>query len=144
MIKKIVFIFIFFIVFCGNAQNISIKGKVTDSLKVSLPYTNIIAKPQNPTINMSFTVTDDDGKYQLSIVSNEAYLITVSYLGYQTQTFEINSVTDVIKSIVLKQNAQQLEEVVVVQQLPIEVKEDTLTYRPKHLLQVKNVSLKLC
>ena len=142
MIKKIVFIFIFFIVFCGNAQNISIKGKVTDSLKVSLPYTNIIAKPQNPTINMSFTVTDDDGKYQLSIVSNEAYLITISYLGYQTQTFEINSVTDVIKSIVLKQNAQQLEEVVVVQQLPIEVKEDTLTYRTKAFVTGKERKLK--
>jgi hypothetical protein len=142
MVKKIAFVLLFFVVFITNSQNISIKGMVTDSLKLPLPYTNIIAKPQNTNLNMSFAITDDDGKYKLLIQSNEIYKITVSYLGYQTQIFEVNSTKDINKNIVLKQNSQQLEEVVVVQQLPVEVKEDTLTYRTKAFVTGKERKLK--
>jgi len=114
-----------------KAQTIVIKGTVKGSLQNPLTYANVIAKPQNSTINLSFAITDEQGRYKLELIKDEKYTIAVSFLGYATQNFEIKAIESATKNFILKQASQQLNEVIIIQQLPVEVKEDTVTYRVK-------------
>lgn len=131
MLKKIALSLLVFSMFGLNAQTIVIKGTVKDSLQNPLTYANVIAKPQNSTINLSFAITDEQGRYKLELTKNENFTIEASFLGYSKQAFKINSIESATKDFILKQASQQLNEVVIIQQLPVEVKEDTITYRTK-------------
>ena len=83
-----------------------IKGKVTDTLGVSIPGVNIKLKGTT-----TGTTTDTDGNYSISAPDGNGSLI-FSYLGFTTQEVEINGRNTI--SIQLKERASALNEVVVV------------------------------
>lgn len=56
------------------------------------------------------TVTDLDGKFSITAVNNS--ILNVSYIGYDSQNIKVNGQTNL--SIVMKENSQNLNEVVVV------------------------------
>jgi len=112
-------------------QEIVLKGTVKDSLQQSLVYANVIARPFDKTMNMSFAMTDDRGAYQLDLKKDQKYQLTVSFLGYNPKQVILVATQDVRMDFVLKQQTEFLDEVVIIQELPVEVKEDTLTYRTK-------------
>ncbi len=87
-------------------QKIQIKGSVTDETGQPLPGANIIEKETT-----NGTQSDFDGKFSLSVSDTKARLV-VSYLGFVTQEVIVNNQTDI--SIILKENAAALEEVVVI------------------------------
>jgi Family of unknown function (DUF5686)/CarboxypepD_reg-like domain len=58
------------------------------------------------------TTVDIDGKYELRILEG-LNRISVSFIGYQTQVFEIVSDRDLVKNIYLKIDQKQLDEVVI-------------------------------
>jgi len=142
MLKKIAFSLLALSMFGLKAQNIVIKGTVKDSLQNPLTYANVIAKPENSIINLSFAITDEQGRFILELTKNETYTIEASFLGYTKQGFKINSIKSAIKNFILKQASQQLNEVVIIQQLPVEVKEDTITYRTKAFITGNERKLK--
>jgi len=47
-----------------NAQTITLKGSVKDSLQNPLSYANVIAKPADVSKNLQFSITDTDGLYK--------------------------------------------------------------------------------
>jgi len=67
MIKKKIIVLICFIVsiYLLNAQTITLKGIIKDSLQNPLSYANIIAKPADLSKNLQFAITDTDGLYNL-------------------------------------------------------------------------------
>ena len=69
ILKKIVSLTAFiFIVFSSiNAQTITLKGAVKDSLQNPLAYANVIAKPTDVNKTLKFAITNDDGKYRLEL-----------------------------------------------------------------------------
>ncbi|NOR29337.1 MAG: carboxypeptidase-like regulatory domain-containing protein [Lutibacter sp.] len=142
MLKKLALGLVLFSMFGLKAQIIVIKGTVKDSLQKPLTYANVIAKPQNSAINLSFAITDEQGRYKLTLTKNETYTIEASFLGYTKQGFKINSIKSATKDFILKQASQQLNEVVIIQQLPVEVKEDTITYRTKAFITGNERKLK--
>lgn len=142
MLKKIALCFLVLSMFGLKAQTIALKGTVKDSLQNPLTYANVIAKPQNSIINLSFAITDEKGRYKLELTKNEPYTIEASFLGYTKQGFEVNSSESGEKNFILKQASQQLNEVVIIQQLPVEVKEDTITYRTKAFITGNERKLK--
>ncbi|AMC10927.1 hypothetical protein Lupro_06560 [Lutibacter profundi] len=142
MLKKIALNLLLFSMFGLKAQIIVLKGTVKDSLQNPLTYANVIAKPQNSAINLSFAITDEQGRYKLELTKNESYTIEASFLGYTIQGFEVNSSESGEKDFILKQASQQLNEVVIIQQLPVEVKEDTITYRTKAFITGNERKLK--
>ena len=83
-----------------------IKGKVTDTLGVSIPGVNIKLKGTT-----TGTTTDTDGNYSISAPDGNGSLI-FSYLGFNTQEVEINGRSTI--SIQLREKASALNEVVVV------------------------------
>ena len=136
---------IFFSVF-SNAQTIVFKGVVKDSLQNSLSFANVIAKPKKATENMRFAISDEEGNYRLELKKDNNYTISVSYLGYETASFNITPVENTTKHIVLKEAKNQLDEVVI--ELPVTVKQDTIIYNTDKFVdgserKLKNVLKKL-
>lgn len=142
MIKKIALVLLILLFSKVNAQNSSLNGVVTDSLQAPLAYANVIVKPQNTSINMSFAITDEQGRYKLELIKNEQYAVSVSFIGYQSQSFQLKISENTSKNMVLKQASELLNEVVIIQQLPVEVKEDTITYRTKAFVTGEERKLK--
>jgi len=110
------------------AQKITLQGKVTDSIGTPLSFANIIADPQ-ANASIAFTISDDIGQYKLSLEKEQPYRITVSYLGYAPQSFELNAKENQIKNFKLIPSPEELSEVTITYTPPIVVKKDTIIYR---------------
>ncbi len=141
MVKKRIIIFMFFlVVFTVKSQTIQIKGFVKDSLQNPLSFANIIAKPKETAKNMAFTITNEQGKYSLTLKKGILYTISVSYMGYKTVNIMFLATKKTTKNFILKEKKNTLEEVVV--ELPVSVKEDTITYNTSKFTNGKERKLK--
>ena len=145
-LKLFIFCFCLFGINLTNAQTITLKGSVKDSLQNPLAYTNVIAKPQDAAKNLKFAITDDDGYYKLELTKGDSYSLSVSYLGYKTVNFDFVANENSQKNLVLKDAPNQLKEVVI--EMPVTVKEDTITYNTDKFVtgderKLKNVLKKL-
>jgi hypothetical protein len=82
----------------------SVRGRVTDQQGQPLPGANVMVA--GSTVG---TVTDLGGNYSLTIPNNASQL-TISYVGYNSQTLPINRE---VMNVSLQENVMALEEVVV-------------------------------
>lgn len=131
---KIKLILVLGLVFlCQNlsAQSVPVEGTVKDSLQKPLELANVIVINKNSKAIASFGVTDHLGRYKLKLAKDSIYIIKCSYIGFETYEEEINpkSTQKIIKNIVLKEAANQLDGVELVQELPISMDGDTITYK---------------
>lgn len=91
----------------GNAQEKSISGKVISSDDpLGIPGVNVSLKGTD-----KGTITDLDGKFNLSVPNEDAVLI-FSYLGYITQEITVGANTTI--DVKLEVSADELDEVVVI------------------------------
>ena len=113
----------------SNSQQVTVYGKVTDTLQTPLAYANILAIPQADGQGVKFAVTENDGSYKLGLVKNQSYELTVSYLGFSSQKLMLTT-TDktIIENFVLKESPDQLDTIELNYTPPISVKKDTITY----------------
>ncbi|WP_028523830.1 SusC/RagA family TonB-linked outer membrane protein [Runella limosa] len=88
------------------AQDLTIKGKITDNSGAELPGVNVTVKGTQKGI-----VSDAEGKYQLSGVPARATLV-FSFIGYLKQEIEVNNRT--VIDVVLEADVKSINEVVVV------------------------------
>ena len=90
-----------------SAQELKVRGVVKDSeTGENIIGANILIA--NVKVG---AISDINGNFSINIKSKTASLI-VSYVGYKTQTIEINGESNV--TVLLKQNSQSMDEVVVV------------------------------
>lgn len=87
------------------AQNITVKGTVKDALGEVIIGANVILKGAN-----TGTITDVEGDYTISVPSNST--LQFSFIGYQSQEISVSG-RNVI-DIILKEDSEQIDEVVVV------------------------------
>ncbi len=116
-LKKIVFVLFLFAFCIVNAQvtTSSIKGLIMDESGASFSGANIIAV-HTPSGTKSGAITNFDGRYNLlNLRVGGPYSITVSYVGYSTQTFD-NVYLDLGKAfnldVTLTEDSQQLDAVI--------------------------------
>ena len=101
--KKILFLLCLLGAVCMQAQNLTVKGVVSDDMDVLPGVTIVIAGTDKG------TVTDIDGKYSIDVPKGSKLIF--SYVGYRSQTVTANqSRLDIRLSV----DAIQLEEAVVV------------------------------
>lgn len=106
--RKLVF-WIFVLGWCFSplvAQMVAVKGTVTDGSKVPLPGVGVTIKN-----TMRGVSTDFDGKYEIQVKAGE--VLVFSSLGFVTQEKVVSSNSLVI-NVLLKEDTQELDEVVVV------------------------------
>ena len=95
-----------FAVFPVFAQNTTVKGKVVDDTGEPIIGVNITVVG-NKSLG---AITNLDGNFTLSVPANAT--LDISFIGYKTQTIKLNGKTSL--HIVLKEDAEQLDEVVVI------------------------------
>ncbi|OYX84557.1 MAG: hypothetical protein B7Y83_07770 [Flavobacteriales bacterium 32-34-25] len=109
--KKLVLLFA--LIFFGNqiiAQNrASIIGKISDG-KSYLPGVNILILEKK-----NATTTDLDGNFQISNVSEETITVSMSYLGYKTETknLKLKAGINNIGTIVMTEEEGVLSEIII-------------------------------
>ena len=106
MRHALLFLLVTMISLSVSAQNVTVKGTVTDKTGETVIGASVVEKG-NPG---NGTITDIDGNYTLS-VSKSATLV-FSYVGMTTQEAAVKGQT--VINIVLSEDAQALEEVVVI------------------------------
>ncbi len=96
--------------------SITLTGLVKDKQdKSPLAYVNVVLKNEADSAFVAGAISEEDGRFTITDVAPNRYLVQLSYMGYQSQqqSVYVGSLTDVIElgSIEMAANAQQLGEV---------------------------------
>ncbi len=127
--KKLISLLTLLIVQIAASQNIRFEGTVTDNASAPLEMANVMAVNSATKAMESYAITNDKGRFALSLKANTTYTVTVSYLGMQTKTISLAAETSNInQNIVLESGGIELEGVEIVREMPVSIKGDTLVY----------------
>ena len=127
MTKKIVYL-IFLIGITVSAQKVQITGFVKDSLGNPLEMANVIAYKKSDNAMTAYGITNDKGKYKISVPVNETYLLKVSFIGLSAEDKTITAASVDITADFTMTSENNLDEVEIVYEMPVVVKGDTLIY----------------
>ena len=76
-----------------------------------------------------YAISNEQGKFQISLKANSTYQIKVSFLGFQSQNIELVTGTENIRKVfALKEGGMMLDGVEVVQEMPVTISGDTIIY----------------
>ncbi len=129
--KNIMKNIIFMALLCATnftIAQIKMQGVVKDSIGKPLELANVIAINQGTNALESYAITNDKGKYILSLSKNTAYKLQVSYIGMKTyeEAFSTKE-TNVTKDFTLELD-NALDAVELTYEMPVTIKGDTLIY----------------
>jgi hypothetical protein len=125
--KHIFFLATLLITTIGVAQ-VSFTGVIKDSIGQPLELANIVAINKATNKMDAYAITNDKGKFKLSLEANSAYNVQVSYIGMQTKTQEISTQeTNLVKDFSLSEDSS-LDEVELTYEMPVTISGDTLIY----------------
>jgi hypothetical protein len=120
-----------FFCFGLNAQEVKLIGKVTDSLQNPLAMASVIAKEKETKKVVTYSITNDDGLFQIKLPKNNIYNIEITFLGKETLIDEINTnrvEESIRKNFVMKEQSNTLKDVELVYEMPVSIKGDTIVY----------------
>lgn len=127
--KKIFSILLFLTSFFSIAQSLRLDGVITDTGGQALEMANVMAINQDTKAMDSYAITNDKGKFNLSLKSNTHYSINMSYLGMKSKVIEIvTAQEDITKNITMEAGGVELEGVEIVREMPVSIKGDTIVY----------------
>ncbi|WP_106791511.1 carboxypeptidase-like regulatory domain-containing protein [Aquimarina sp. Aq78] len=130
MYKKLgLLVFLFGVTLASTAQKVQITGFVKDSLGSPISMANVIAYKKLDNAMASYGITNDKGKYKISVPANETYILKVSFIGLTAETKSITiSTNDEVIDFEMRSEENSLDEVEIVYEMPVVVKGDTLVY----------------
>lgn len=127
--KKSILLALFFITSISFSQSIKLEGLITDSKTVGLEMANVMAVNKTTKAMDSYAITNDKGKFILTLKPNTAYSLKISYLGMQNKELEITTASENIsKNIALEEGGIELDGVEIVREMPVSIKGDTIVY----------------
>ncbi|MBC6367019.1 carboxypeptidase-like regulatory domain-containing protein [Algoriphagus sp. AK58] len=116
--------------FSAFGQNKPMIGQVLDSLNRPIPYANVVAINQSTQKIGGFGISNDEGRFKVTLAPGAEYLLRVSFVGYRQFEMPIkewDSETPIL--VRLQQSDTELGLVEVVSEMPVTMKGDTLTYK---------------
>jgi CarboxypepD_reg-like domain len=127
--KKILLLLILLISTFSFSQSVRFEGVVKDTLNAPLEMANVMAVNQATKAVDAYSITNDKGRFQLSLKANANYSVRFTFLGLKTKNINIETKTEnIIKSIILNNDATQLPGVEIVREMPVSIKGDTIIY----------------
>jgi outer membrane receptor protein involved in Fe transport len=121
----------------GNAQELSISGKVIDPNGVPIEFANVILFESDSDVFLKGTSTDDRGIFKLENLSENTYNLKISYIGFKSfeQIIVLKGELD-LREITLEESAESLEQVEIIGRKP------TITRKPDRLVfNIENTAL---
>ena len=127
--KNLFSLLLFFTTIISFSQNITFQGIVKDTTNVPLEMANVMAVNQITKGVDSYSITNDKGKFQLSLKANTTYSVRFSFLGLKTKNLIIATKTENIsQTVTLSADATELAGVEIVREMPVSIKGDTIIY----------------
>ena len=101
------------------SQSNSVKGIVTNNENKPLSFVTILIFEKDASEAMTGTSSGDNGSFLLSNLEAKTYKISFSYIGYKEKSVEITvSSEEDLGTIILEEEAETLDETVVVAKMP--------------------------
>lgn len=117
-----------FLITTSVFAQIKLEGFVRDSVGNGLELANVVAINQETNIMDAYGITNDIGRYKLSLEKSASYKIQVSYIGMATgEAFIETKEANINKDFVLKED-NALDAIELVYEIPVIIKGDTLIY----------------
>ncbi|MDB4292543.1 carboxypeptidase-like regulatory domain-containing protein [Maribacter sp.] len=113
----------------ANAQKVTLEGQVNDTLNNPLELANVIAINKNTQAMASYGITDATGAFRLVLKKDSLYTLRVSYLGFETWEADFLAEMSETKNVSLQPSLNQLDGVEVVEDFPVSISGDTITYK---------------
>lgn len=111
------------------AQTVRFDGFIQDGKKNPLEMANVMAVNTATKAMDSYGITNDKGKFQLTLKPNTSYSIKISYLGMKSKEIAISTQTaNIAQNIVMDDAGIELEGVEIVREMPVSIKGDTIVY----------------
>ncbi|MEN2414087.1 carboxypeptidase-like regulatory domain-containing protein [Flavobacterium mesophilum] len=127
--KNILFFVIFLMTSITFAQTVRFDGIIQDEQKNPLEMANIMAVNNGTKAMDSYGITNDKGKFQLTLKPNTSYTIKISYLGMKSKEMAVSTNTEnMVQNIVMDGAGIELEGVEIVREMPVSIKGDTIVY----------------
>ncbi|OXG09543.1 outer membrane receptor protein involved in Fe transport [Flavobacterium araucananum] len=127
--NKILFILALLFTSISFSQSIRFDGFIQDDQKNPLEMANIMAVNTATKAMDSYGITNDKGKFQLTLKPNTSYSIKVSYLGMKSKEIAIATQNaNIVQNIVMDDAGIELEGVEIVREMPVSIKGDTIVY----------------
>ncbi|MFH7016661.1 carboxypeptidase-like regulatory domain-containing protein [Flavobacterium sp. FlaQc-47] len=119
----------FLLTFVSFSQSIRFDGFIQDDQKNPLEMANVMAVNNTTKAMDSYGITNDKGKFQLTLKPNTSYSIKVSYLGMKSKEITVATQTaNMVQNIVMDDAGIELEGVEIVREMPVSIKGDTIVY----------------
>ncbi|WP_166922913.1 carboxypeptidase-like regulatory domain-containing protein [Flavobacterium poyangense] len=113
----------------ASSQSIRFDGFIQDEQKNPLEMANIMAINAATKAMDSYGITNDKGKFQLTLKPNTSYIVKVSYLGMKSKEIKMTTqTTNLVQNIVMDSGGIELEGVEIVREMPVSIKGDTIVY----------------
>ena len=126
---KTIYTGIFLTVFSFSfSQNIDFEGIITDAFDNTILGANIIAVEKSTQVLDGFGISNDSGYFSLTLKKDTDYDIKISFIGFKQIAFVLNKNVDFEKNFKLEQQAEALDEVELVYEMPVTIKGDTIIY----------------
>jgi hypothetical protein len=126
--KTTITMLLFLVTTSATFAQIKLEGVVKDSIGNPLELANIVAINQETKALDSYGITNDAGRYKLSLNKNAKYKIQVSYIGMKMgETFLDTQEADIAKDFTLQYD-NALDEIELIYEMPVTIKGDTIVY----------------
>lgn len=116
-----------------NTFSQDISGVVLDEENKPLEFVSVALLQPKDSLLVKYTSTDIDGKYVLPNIKAGTYLFQIYLMTYQAnqQTLTVGETDMEIKTVSLKREVNQLDEVLISAIVPIKIMQDTTAFNTK-------------
>ena len=89
---------------------------------------NVIAVNTETQILDGFGISNENGYFSLNLKKDTEFNIKITFIGYKPIEFSISLSKDLVRDFSLEEQAEALDEVELVYEMPVEIKGDTIVY----------------
>jgi hypothetical protein len=127
--KNTLLLLLFLFSFAASSQTVKMEGTISDSNGHGLEMANVMAINHTTNAMDSYAITNDKGKYALSLKASTSYSISISYLGMKSKIVEIVTAQEnITRAIALEEGGIELDGVEIIREMPVSIKGDTIVY----------------
>ena len=127
--RKALLVVLFLCSLISVAQSIRLDGFIKDASGQPLEMANVMAVNHNTNAMDSYAITNDKGKFNLTLNTSTSYSINISYLGMKSKIIEIVTAQEnITKNIEMETGGIELEGVEIIREMPVSIKGDTIVY----------------
>jgi hypothetical protein len=127
--NKILCFVAFLLTSVSFSQSVRFDGFIQDEQKNPLEMANIMAVNSATKAMDSYGITNDKGRFQLTLKPNASYIVKISYLGMKSKEINLSTKTEnIVQNIVLDGAGIELEGVEIVREMPVSISGDTIVY----------------